>query len=315
MAVIEGVIEILLDVEASALGSSLTSRIAGQDVQVRLPRRPGVGSSSNELHQPAFEHVSAGVSLDPWVRDSPAWGKWYLRDGEGGAAAIRRVGLVVSVPDESLKEERQAMAAALYEAVDDWRSLVGDWLEVVFGQTLRLPSSRERPGQAIAPWLWSHDGGSRVLLHNQGPLTALGSRGDKAVDAQTLQQVCTAAGKEHTPPLAWLLTRNARHQHSRGEHRGAVLDAGTAAELALSKVLLERQVNLGDVQTLGSLVGLAQNPKHGVPCPTDAKDALVCVRNDAAHRGRRPTSTEVTRALQISEGFVHFADPRSALLH
>ncbi len=87
------------------------------------------------------------------------------------------------------------MADAVYEAVDDWCSLVTDWLEVVFGQKLRSPHGLPRSGGAISPWLWSHDGGGQVLLHNnKGAPRLIGSGGENAVDARALQQVFTAVG-------------------------------------------------------------------------------------------------------------------------
>lgn len=93
------------------------------------------------MTRPAFEYVDRAVDLSPWIRDSPSWGKWYLRRGDDGAATISRVGLVIDVGDVTVSK-RERVATAIYAAVDDWCALVIDWLEAGLGQALRLPSSQ-----------------------------------------------------------------------------------------------------------------------------------------------------------------------------
>ncbi len=314
MAFVEGMVNLQLDVKLSALGSVLTSDLGGLPVEIRLPRLPAADSQSSELDQPHMEYVGPGESLRNWIDGSPAWGKWYVMsaDRSDGAAAVRQVGLVLTVPDELPTDEREAVAATAYGAVDDWCALVLDWLEVGFGQRLRRASIRvSRAGEAIQPWLWSCDGQERVLLHKRGTIQALGSHGERALDEAALQRVFTHAATGQSPSLSWLLTRDAENLLARGDYRRAVLDAGTAAELALSKLLTDRGIAIDPRDTLGSLVRKALN--NGLPCPPDAPSDLVQVRNDAAHRGR-VVDSEAGTAVQISADLVELSQPRATLL-
>jgi hypothetical protein len=316
VAFVEGMVKIPLDVKVSALGCTFRTQIGGRDAEVRLPALPEVDAPMGELEQPAFEYVPLGVSLDPWIHESPAWGKWYLRTPDAdGAAAISRVGLVVGVSDDSSMEERRAVATEVYEAIGDWCSLVLNWLEVAYGQRLRLLAVRpRRAGAVVSPWLWTQDGRERALLHNTAGMTCFGSRGESAIDGPAIQQVLTAAGTGRRPPLAWLLIRDALHQQWSGDPRRAVLDAGTAAELALAAILTARAIHVdGDRDTLGSLVKKA--PAGCVWLPDDVDAALVKVRNNAAHRAVTATVKEASRALEISMDLVEVAHPRSGLLY
>ncbi len=121
------------------------------------------------------------------------------------------------------------------------------------------------------------------------------------------------------PPLAWRLTRDARRQHQAGDHRRAVLDAGTAAELALYAALSRcgwkpkvKKNGEQKQETLGTLV--TEAGAFDTLRIADAMTGLVDVRNAAAHSARTPRGTEAARALQISADFVECAWPRSGLL-
>lgn len=308
-------VAVSLDVVLSALGSSMDTKIAGQRAQLRLPGPPAPEEDGHELIAPAFEHIQDGERLRQWMEGTaPAWGKCYYgpnSDG-GGAAWVRRCALVLPVAQARSSAERQEVADAVYTHVDRWRSLVLDWMEVALRQAPRvdMPS---RSGTAIQPWLWSHDGRERVDLYNSQPLTvdAWGLY-DAAADAAALQLVLRRAGDLDRPPLAWLLTRDAERAQAAGEHRRAVLDAGTAAELALSALLPQHGQMLKGTETLGSLV----NKAVGVPMLNmpHAKIGLVHVRNDAAHRGMVPSRRTAADALQISAAFVEKAWPRNGLL-
>lgn len=263
------------------------------------------------MTRPAFEYVDRAVDLSPWIRDSPSWGKWYLRRGDDGAATISRVGLVIDVGDVTVSK-RERVATAIYAAVDDWCALVIDWLEAGLGQALRLPSSQGGIGNSIRPWLWTHDGIERTLLYNDQQVGLLSSGGARAADSAALRRIFELAAELERPPLAWVLTRDASHHAFRSENRRAVLDAGTAAELALAKALVDYKIEHPKRATLGTLVKLAQ--EHHVPCPPRTQNDLVDVRNDAAHRGVEPSPHETAQALTTSATLVELAYPAALLL-
>jgi hypothetical protein len=316
VTVVEGMVEVELHLTLSALAATLTTRIAGCEVQVRLPGPPrandGIGLLGGALTAPRFEHVRHPESLRVWLHAAPdGWGKCHARSGSDGAAVVSRCALVVFAPDNEPAAEPEELAEALYGSVDDWREVVLDWLETAHDQTLgrtALPG----PGSAITPWLWTHDGQERVLLHKEQMLSVHGEDPGKALDAAALQQVFGLAGALIRPPLAWTLTRDASRRMWAGDYRRAVLDAGTAAEVALYEALPSHNRKVGPKETLGPLVKKATTvPALRQP---EAEAHLVSVRNAVAHDGRTPTKRQAEAALIVSAGFVEKALPRSELL-
>lgn len=230
VAVVEGLVAVTLHLQLGALGVVAATRLGGHEAQLRLPGPPadpaGVGLTGGDLTAPSFQYMSDGERLREWMNDpSIAWGKCHARTRSGGAAVVHRCGLVVSVPDDLPMVQREALAQALYRSVDEWRSVLLDWLETAHDQNLRRGSPPDW-GTAIEPWLWTHDGQQRNLLHKEQVLTSYSEPAERAIDAAALQRVLELAGDLARPPLAWTLRRDATRQQWAGDYRRAVLDAG-----------------------------------------------------------------------------------------
>jgi hypothetical protein len=102
----------------------------------------------------------------------------------------------------------------------------------------------------------------------------------------------------------WELLAAAKMAGRGGDARRALIDAGTAAESALTVILSLRPDHQ---QPLGGLVTEAE--RRGVTLPSDIRSALVQPRNHAIHRGRW-SGAAVNRALEISEELLARADAR-----
>ena len=311
---VEGMLLLTLDVQLAVLDRRLSTTIAGHQAWVRLPRPPrakeGIGLLGGELEAPIFEQVSDGEKLRAWMQDgaSPAWGKCYYRTQTGGAASVSRCAVSVQVRPEQSLAQRQTVANSVTANVGTWCSLVLDWLEVAYGQRPR-PAGVSEPSP-VAPWMWTIDDERRAdLTQREQVLVADGTALlDDAIDAVSLQRVLLAAGAGLRPPTAVLLRRDASRQHHAGDFRRAVLDAGTAAELALFAVL----PNPKERDTLGTLVAKA-NRLGRLVRPT-AKQDFVDVRNDAAHRGLAPSAAQAEKALSLAAEYVEAAWPRAQLV-
>lgn len=97
-----------------------------------------------------------------------------------------------------------------------------------------------------------------------------------------------------SPPAVLELLASARLFRRRADLRRALVDAGTAAEGAIVRMLGSTVAG----QTLGQLVNI---------CPSvqiDAKVNLVEPRNDAVHRGMAPSYAIADRAIEIVEDLV-----------
>ena len=311
---VEGMLLLTLDVQLAVLDRRFSTKIAGHEAWVRLPRPPvatdGIGLSGGELLAPIFEQVGDGEKLRVWMQDdsSPAWGKCYYRTQTGGAASVSRCAVDIEVRSEQSLAQRQEVANAVTTHVKAWRSLVLDWLEVAYGQRPRPASVRE--SNPLAPWMWTLDGERRVDLTRREQVVVVDGSAllDDAIDAASLQRVLLGAGTGLRPPTALLLKRDSWRQQYAGDYRRAVLDAGTAAELALFALL----PNAEDRDTLGTLVRKAN--EGGLLVQPNAPRDFVTVRNNAAHRGIAPSLAESERALSLAAKYVEAAWPRTQLV-
>jgi hypothetical protein len=131
----------------------------------------------------------------------------------------------------------------------------------------------------------------------------LGSpKSERLVNRRVLDYIVPRVGNR-TPALMWELLASARMAARRGDVWRALIDAGTAAEAALSVLAPPKP---GARSTLGGQVNDAL--KKGIVLPSDTKTALVDLRNDAIHR-RQWSPGGADRALEIAEDIVALADP------
>jgi hypothetical protein len=119
-----------------------------------------------------------------------------------------------------------------------------------------------------------------------------------------------------------LLLRNARHARWEGQTRQTVLDAATAAELALTELLddrlsdapadvveIVRRGTQGLLRLRNALVNLGENR-----LPNSMQRGLIEVRNSAIHRGEEPSDAEAGTALTLATDLVELVAPRRGLL-
>jgi hypothetical protein len=144
-------------------------------------------------------------------------------------------------------------------------------------------------------------------------------------------EACATASNQGPPPAEWLLIRDARSHVNAGEDvrarenlRRAVIDAGAAAELAMTalidkylddanaleplrKALARSSTNLGGKHQLLRLL------RPGLLSDRVQTD-LIDKRNGASHRGEQYTWEEAQAALDIATAIVESAYPLASLL-
>lgn len=104
---------------------------------------------------------------------------------------------------------------------------------------------------------------------------------------------------EKPTPIAFELLASARMAARRSDFRRAVVDAGTASELALSELL---EIDETKKLTLGGLI--TEVKKRNLKIPDDVQTKLVDQRNAAIHRGYISSNKDALRALEIAEQIV-----------
>lgn len=229
------------------------------------------------------------------------WG--YINDTH--SVTIRAIGLtlvdtVISSRDELVTFDR---------AIAQWKHLLRDWLAVITegptdflehaqGETLwEAPDHNDvvlyasyHAGEAHEPhrssrWQWSH-----ALEH--------ASSGDK-------------------PPLSRLLLTTAMRAAVTGEGRLALIDAATAAEVALTNGITARlsaqyppdevRARIDRTHMLGRRMELAES--LGVTLPARMRDDLLKPRNSVVHSGTDVTHSSARAAIAVAWELIDEYDP------
>ena len=130
----------------------------------------------------------------------------------------------------------------------------------------------------------------------------------------------TASGDR--PPDEWLLIAEARSLINAGDYRRAVIDAGTAAELAMTEILDQyfastetdiRDAILSRSRTLEGRATLIKELR-AAQIPPDFTAGLKTPRNRAAHGGELPTRDAAVKAVRIATEIVEQAHPVLGLI-
>jgi hypothetical protein len=285
-----------------ALGLDETVMIGGIECRALLPVQG---------HWPTFLAGPPAASGDDeqdhgWPLRSTDWG-----ENSSNSVIIRAVGIIpagtrIPAGDEHIDFDRAAA---------QWRQLLRDWLAVAaegptdsaedyYGATIwgsseyddeevpYQPHQRGHryPTQRLSAWAWTH-----ALGH--------ASAGDQ-------------------PPLARALMTTAARAAVAANWRVAIIDAATAAEVALTAGLAALSATLqshkdkeriASTRMLGPLLGLARD--LGMSLPPKIDEDLKDVRNAVVHRGADMTSAQAKAAITAAWAVVHQYDPLPACCH
>ncbi|MGF7238895.1 MAG: hypothetical protein ACQSGP_28660 [Frankia sp.] len=325
LGLLEGVFRlparVLLKVEA--LEFRVPVRIGTTNVLITTPGVQPNATNTLELVAPKMTALPPGVDrparygengivwgrIVNWANDQP-----QANDSDAyiGAVTISRLLSEVGEETEALAEEN---GRDLHERIDSWWRLVADWIEVLAGQDLDPVS---RPGHELD--LWFRHGGRGGTVNCPQPFSITG-RLDTGLTRKTWQGVLHAASEGRPPPIEYLLLRDCLTASRRKERRRAVLDAATAAEMALSR-LLDQELS-GERPESTAYIGdpgkhirerVDAIAKLGAKSPNQLIRDLAELRNRAVHGGVEP-GVETTRAvLDLAESVVELAVPRISLL-
>jgi hypothetical protein len=282
-------------VTADCLGRSYQTALAGRRLIVTMPSFDGTAVVEPPLR---YQRPDNWVNVDP---PNP-WGdlrSW--NNAEDGTpipvtVCIKRVRIMVWVgPDDAVD---QSLGPQLDEALSPWWQALSSWIEVITGQDLAtLGDRRPKQPQTFHLWVGNPDGTMR-------PLSMMFYATIHPTNIQTLTSngllgCLSAVAQGQAPAPERLHLSDARSLHNDGQWRRAVIDAATAAEVAITS-WLDNRLNTAepDVKaalldtplTLGRLHKLYT--KLGGTLPRDFDKLLVTPRNHAAHRGMALTAEE-----------------------
>jgi hypothetical protein len=214
-----------------------------------------------------------------------------------------------------------------FNEVDDWFDLVARWIRSTTDQCVEedLDSSKvSTPGSGLTMLAHSREMTSRQITPSF--INIVIASPVQAINRQQWRRILEAAYQKREPPVAYGLLAGARAAIHTHEFRRAVIDAGTAAELAIAALfranygqLSQRAKNRLDgvdrnYATLGTLVGwiykVGEFPaavtdfSHRWPVFTDVDAKLIKLRNAVVHDNKVPQYPEAKGALTIANQMV-----------
>jgi hypothetical protein len=231
------------------LGQSFQTRTATYELTIKLPELDAPDACA-PLRRPPWKFNREGEAPTPSVHEE--WGtvastRTRNSDGTWPAynAAVRQCIVATTVEAGNDEQFREAARVFAYKLAAWWAS-VTDWLGVLTGQDFVGLGTQQRSILSDGFHAWSGDAdgirrascGSAVYVV-PGPLEVL--------DRDQLQRAFDLGASEQRPPAEWLLIRDARSLLRARDYRRAVIDAGSATELALTELLDRRLAGVDPV--------------------------------------------------------------------
>lgn len=314
-------------VEIAALTAKYSAFVAGETVHVSMPRADRVDLHHQDLSPPPVHYTEYEDLLSTRPEMAPFWGrivKWRNNFESATAANVHRFGIAIDVEgdDDNVREIGRRIA----EAMSTWWAAVSSWIEVLHGQDLSGLGS-------VKPGIKFTDTTLRSRLHTlnghpihgeDGAILPVGSShfgvtwpNYRPISAEQLQRCIEHAQRHGPPPDEWLLIRDANSLCAGHDYRRAVLDAGLAAELAVTTLIRTHltATNHPDVNSqlnahrmLGKLCSYWINTCGG-SLPENFRQRLIERRNAATHAGMQIPKADVQDAIAVAREIVEQATP------
>jgi hypothetical protein len=320
------------------LGQTFKSSINAHPVEITMPTIAEAGEhpsgySGPLIGPPPWKHlpehhdwsrVFSSEREDPLV----AWGGVGVFSNADpiagpGVAWMHRMRLAFEA-DGSDWDIAENVGVPIQRGLKAWWECIEAWASAAVGWPL-WPISRQIVRHEAQVWGPGEDGTVRMWPETRPGIAIGANTATRGFNPQQVQRLLTIAGDSTgplMPPVEWELINDARAAIEVGHHRRAVIEAGTAAELALTgliqQVLSEVQppgvpkALLDRYKTLGSLAELYG--RLGRELPKDFHRAVVNPRNDATHDGYKPTENQARDAVIASAEIVRRLLPLTDLL-
>jgi hypothetical protein len=245
------------------------------------------------------------------------------RVGDVSLVTVTRLAMRFPLPDDRPASTAQA-AEHLFGSICSWSEMLSNWVKVAALGDLPLDPVTLLPSD----WIEEHCGLRLQHVDQAGnettqlarPLWNIGGVVRvKSLDERTWWAVVERVNAGVDPPAERLLLSDAWAQLEQESMRRAVLDAATAAEIALTQILDHQLRGLPpavanlirrEARQLGPLARALG--ALGVDLPEVQE--LAEVRNQAIHRGRHPSPEEGRAAFLLVRDLVERARPLSDLL-
>lgn len=316
-------------IATEGLSQQYHARIGGLDTVITLPR---IDENADPHHPrllaPHWHYRGVTIPQSEIPSAEAFWGNGAIfnADNTPRAVVVKRIRLAVE--DANTDTEKRRAADAIARGVPRWWRLAAAWVEIIHGQDL----SRLGP---VAPGV--HFNGTSFWTQFEGDaersvVTSVGSQPGRYImpnyaplSPNDFQYCLDLATDGLQPADAWLFIRDARSLKSGYDYRRAVLDAGVAAELAVTTLIrrylasrdvdeaeIESELQLRQHRTLGGRCAYWVN-RCGGGLPNDYRPRLIETRNSATHEGFNVTQPQAEEAISVASEIVAQAHPLSVV--
>jgi hypothetical protein len=295
-------------VAEDALGETFTGALDMAGFSLTIPKLPNDREADILFLVTPFPQSERLVAPMSGV----SWGYvGYAKSADAPRPLASWVNMVAVKIDFSSRNEAEflELAEEFGTAFDNWYRIAFQWMELWTNQVLAPGLSSEIHTRGS---VWD-------LSADPPPLTGWGLRlgpvllrfAGSAVPRRVLRSAFTKATETQRPPLEWLIYLQAMR---RDDDRLAVIEAASAAEIALARAVDTRLRNLSEAartritRNANGLAGLVQlleaidGPGRSQTRWTRVADRLARPRNHAVHTGTIPTRQ--TAADAIKEAYV-----------
>lgn len=302
-------------ISADCFEMSIGAVIAGRQVTLTTPLVRWTDEGRFAVHPPQVSDLPHQPDDD----DDIFWGKiseWRIDPPQFSGGWLRAVAFTFDVDEEDIGRRPSGtrwrptgpVIDGLFDLVPVWSDLFLRWIGVVSDQDTFVDTPHVLPsvqGAGLSVRAVTLAGPSDSVWPT---LSYLWRTEALAVPRTTFDDVVRATSRGETPPPAHLLVREARADMVRGNHRKAVIGAGSAVEMAL-RDWRQTHPPVGP-DPLPARATLGVHVKHAArPLPPETQRDLVDVRNDAMHNGLTPTRAQAEEALRIAQDIVTDLQP------
>ncbi|MEA2446242.1 MAG: hypothetical protein QOJ12_3538 [Thermoleophilales bacterium] len=314
-------------IETNGLAGQYQARIGDRDTTITLPRIDENASPFQpRLLAPHWYYQGISIPQADIPSDEAYWGNGAIfnADNTPRVVIVRRIRIAV---DEVVGDtDKRRTADLVARAMPRWWGLASTWIEIIHGQDL----SRLGP---IAPGV--HFNGTTLWTQLErdaalSQVTYVGAQPGRysmpnyaPMSPNDFQYCLDLASNGSQPADAWLFIRDARSLLSGHDYRRAVLDAGVAAELALTTLIrlnrcsqgidedeFEHELQRRQYRTLGGRCSYWENHCGG-ELPDDYRSQLIDTRNAATHEGLAVSRSAAEAAIAVATEIVVTAHPLS----
>lgn len=282
------------------------------EFDVVMPGGGGPAGSPPEVEGVDWSHV--GLTDSSGAPGESAWAQRYGAFTPGAdedSTAVCRVVFTDVVDSSPPRHYPSGPEDALAGAVDGWFDAVRTWVETRTGQDLD-------PGHRIYDAVM-HGVGLTFIepqLEHTGLSMTLTTPRIIPLSARDWAMIVESVREGLEPPLEEVLSRDARAAHTRGHYRRAIVDAATALEIALYRVIkaevnpdvlsarLRGQLKSPKPPTLGACLTIAEQAGLAFEVPFNDLKQLNDLRIAAVHHGSAAGSRVTAHAVQTMIDFL-----------